>query len=172
MADAHSASTEPPPPARPKQQGHEDEAEDEEELKGRELLVACRAGDLQRVQALLAEGAPAYYQVYISCVLNCFDEIKMNSLRPRCNRSASSSKYPNRSDSRTGIGRGHLLPDARGGRGAPGDCAGAAGGGRPVERAGPLGEGRGGVRDDGGGGECGGGWVIVCGPSPNRSHPT
>lgn len=35
----------------------------DEETKGRELLAACQAGDAQRVQALLAEGAPAYYQV-------------------------------------------------------------------------------------------------------------
>ena len=69
MADAHTVSTEPPPPAGPEQQGQEDE-ETEEDTKGRELLVACQAGDLQRVQSLLAEGAPAYYQVYTSCVLD------------------------------------------------------------------------------------------------------
>lgn len=41
------------------------ETEQEEEIKGRELLAACQAGDEQRVVALLAEGAPSYYQVRV-----------------------------------------------------------------------------------------------------------
>ena len=55
MADP-TASTGPEPP----------QQDDAEEIKGMELLRACQAGDLQRVQALLAEGAPAYYQVRAS----------------------------------------------------------------------------------------------------------
>jgi hypothetical protein len=38
------------------------EQDKEEEIKGQQLLAACQAGDSERVQALLAEGAPAYYQ--------------------------------------------------------------------------------------------------------------
>lgn len=40
---------------------HDDK--EEEEAKGRQLLEACQAGDaFERVETLLREGAPAYYQ--------------------------------------------------------------------------------------------------------------
>lgn len=78
-----SASTEPPPPAGPEQQAQEDE--DEDETQGRELLVASQAGDLQRVEALLAEGAPAYYQVCIDIDSACL--IYSNSTQTNTKRS-------------------------------------------------------------------------------------
>lgn len=155
---------EPAAPAEPaaavEQEEEEEEHDDkEEEAKGRELLQACQAGDAERVQALLREGAPPYYQARgLLEPRRCADRLVVRSLdRSIVLIQLAPPSYgdPFTRDlftTATGARGGDLLPDAGGAGGPLVDCAGAADGGRALERAGPPGEVRGGARHGGDGG--------------------